>query len=100
MKKVHKISLLLVLILLAVSLFSCKKDDSDIVFRYGEVEMSERMFFYELCSMKTEHLSENGITGKDVPELWSTVIAADTTYDKLIYAQCQANISSLVFFAN
>mgnify|MGYP003305312257 CR=1 FL=1 len=100
MKKVHKISLILVLILLAVSLFSCKKDDSDIVFRYGEVEMSERMFFYELCSMKTEHLSENGITGKDVPELWSTVIAADTTYDKLIYAQCQANISSLVFFAN
>ncbi len=90
----------LVCFLLLPTLFSCARDESETVFQYGDTRMSEKMFIYELSAMKTELLSENGITGTDIPEVWVTEVGEGTTYDDLIYAQCQANICSVIYFAD
>jgi hypothetical protein len=100
MKIVRKTALLLAVLFLLPALFSCSGNESEIVFSYGDTVMREDMYLYELSAMKSELLSENGMAGKDIPAVWSAEIAEGTTYDDLIYAQCQINICSVIYFAD
>ncbi len=92
--------LIALLLLLSLSLFSCSKEESETVFAYGDTVMREDMYLYELSAMKSELLAGNGVTGQDIPAVWTTEIAEGTTYDDLIYAQCQMNICSVLYFAD
>ncbi len=95
-----KTALLLVMLLVFPLLFSCSKEESEVVFAYGDVEMNEKTYMYELSVMKSQLLAESGVVGQDVPQVWTTEIGEGATYDDLIYAQCQMNICSVLYYAD
>ena len=94
------IALLLVLMVALLTLTSCSKDKSEIVFAYGDASLNENMYFYELAMMKTELLQQYSGASTDVPALWAQSIGDNVTFDDYAYAQCQMNISTVLFFAD
>ena len=91
---------ILVFFLLVPFLFSCKEDEGEIVFAYGEVQIPERLYIYELSVYKSEILSNYGSTGVDSPSLWTSDMGNGTTFEDHAYAQFQLNISQKLFFAD
>ena len=105
MKKTLRIAVFLMAAVMALLLFSCKKDDGETVISYGEISVSEKLFIYELSRYKTELLANFGVTGTDVPEYWKTVIGTgkdgkEITVDNLHYEECLLNLRTIVYFAN
>ena len=87
-------------LLLALALTSCSSVKSEIVFAYGDAQMNENLYFYELSMMKTQLLQEYSGASTDLPALWAMQLDENITFDDYSYAQCQMNIASVLFFAD
>lgn len=81
-------------------LTSCAKPKSETVFSYGDASMNENLYFYELAMMKTQALQEYSGGSVDIPALWSQVMTEGVTVGDFIYAQCQLNISTVLYYAD
>ena len=98
-RKIRIICLLCAALMLSCLFSSCKKEDSEAVFSYGNTTLGEKMFMYELSIAKTEFLSSFGVS-EDKEELWRTSIGEGVTFDDYCYAQAQVNICATLFFAD
>lgn len=92
--------LTLAITLILGALSSCTKPKSETVFSYGEASINENLYFYELARMKVQALQEYSGASVDIPSLWSQVMTEGVTFDDYIYAQCQFNIGTLLYFAD
>lgn len=94
------IALFMALVLIASAFASCSSKKSEVVFAYGEASLNENLYFYELAMMKTQLLQEYTGASTDLPALWTQPIGEGITFDDYAYAQCQINISTVLFFAD
>ena len=94
------IALILILSMVLIAFASCSRKKGETVFAYGEASFNENLYFYELAMMKTQLLQEYSGASTDIPLLWSQSIGGDATFDDYAYAQCQMNISTVLFFAD
>lgn len=94
------IALILALSIAVSTFVSCSGEKSETVFSYGEASFNENLYFYELAMMKTQLLEEYSGASGDIPALWSQEIGDNVTFGDYAYAQCQMNISTLVFFVD
>ena len=94
------IALLLILAMALLTFASCSGEKSETVFAYGDASLNENLYFYELAMMKTELLQQYSGASTDIPALWAQSIGDNVTFDDYAYAQCQMNISTVLFFAD
>ena len=102
MKKKLIISLcfLLVAVMTVPYLTSCSDNRGETVMSYGDVSISENLYFYELALMKSETLQKYTGSITDVPAVWTQVLGEDVTFDDYTYLECQVNIKTRLYFAD